>query len=228
MQRSNAELQQFAYVSSHDLQEPIRMVTSYVQLLQKRYQGKLDEKAEMYISFIVEAAHRMSSLINDLLALSRVGRREREFMPVETELVVKEALDNLRVAMEESGARITKDPLPMVMGDPVQLLQLFQNLIGNAIKYRKKEVTPEVQISAERKKNQWLFGIHDNGIGIEPQYHDKIFVIFQRLHQREEYQGTGIGLAICQKIVENHGGMVWVESTPGEGSTFYFTLPAEG
>ncbi|WP_243688394.1 sensor histidine kinase [Geotalea toluenoxydans] len=228
LQRSNAELQQFAYVSSHDLQEPIRMVTSYVQLLQKRYQGKLDEKAEMYISFIVEAAHRMSSLINDLLALSRVGRREREFMPVETELVVKEALDNLRVAMEESGARITKDPLPMVMGDPVQLLQLFQNLIGNAIKYRKKEVTPEVQISAERKKNQWLFGIHDNGIGIEPQYHDKIFVIFQRLHQREEYQGTGIGLAICQKIVENHGGMVWVESTPGEGSTFYFTLPAEG
>jgi PAS domain S-box-containing protein len=227
LQRSNAELQQFAYVSSHDLQEPIRMVTSYVQLLQKRYRGKLDEKAEMYISFIVEAAHRMSSLINDLLALSRVGRRERMLMPVETELVVKEALDNLRVAIEESGAQITKELLPAVMGDALQLLQLFQNLIGNAIKYRKKDEPPRVHITVERKEDQWLFGIHDNGIGIDPQYHDKIFVIFQRLHQREEYPGTGIGLAICQKIVENHGGKIWVESKTGAGSSFYFSLPVK-
>jgi PAS domain S-box-containing protein len=228
LQRSNDELQQFAHVSSHDLKEPIRMVTSYAQLLQKRYQGKLDEKGDLYISFIVEAAHRMSSLINDLLDLSRVGRREKPLMSVNIALVVRQALDNMRVTIEENAARITHDLLPTVAGDEIQLLQLFQNLIANAIKYRKPHIAPQIHISAERKENQWLLGVHDNGIGIEPQYHDLIFVIFQRLHHREDYPGTGIGLSICQKIVETHGGRIWVESDPGEGSSFYFTLPAVG
>jgi len=227
LQRSNGELQQFAYVSSHDLQEPIRMVTSYAQLLQKRYQGKLDEKADSYISYMVEAAHRMSSLIDDLLALSRVGRSKSPPAPVALEPVVQQALDNMRISIGESGAEVTYGPLPTVPGDEIQLLQLFKNLIGNAVKYRKKDVPPRVHISAVRKGNQWVFGVHDNGIGIEPQYHERIFVIFQRLHYREDYPGTGIGLSICQKIVENHGGRIWVESTLGEGSTFYFTLPAK-
>ncbi|WP_243372393.1 ATP-binding protein [Geotalea sp. SG265] len=227
LQRSNAELQQFAYVSSHDLQEPIRMVTSYAQLLQRRYQGKLDEKADTYISYMVEAAHRMSSLIDDLLALSRVGRSERPPAPVAMESVMQQALDNMRLSLEEAGAEVTYEALPTVPGDEIQLLQLLQNLIGNAVKYRKKDVPPRVHISAVRKGKQWIFGVHDNGIGIEPQYHERIFVIFQRLHHREDYPGTGIGLSICQKIVENHGGRIWVESTLGEGSTFFFTLPAK-
>jgi PAS domain S-box-containing protein len=228
LERSNRELEQFAYVASHDLQEPLRTVASYVELLALKYKGKLDEKAERYIAYTVDGADRMSSLINDLLAYSRIATRGKQFEPVDVNAVLKFVTVNLKKAIAESKAAVTSDALPVVTGDGTQLVQLFQNLIGNALKFRKKDVPPVIRISAERGEHEWTFGVHDNGIGIEPRFYERIFVIFQRLHTREEYSGTGIGLSICKRIVERHGGRMWVESKPGEGSSFYFTLPAEG
>lgn len=223
--RSNEELAQFAYVASHDLQEPLRMVTSYTQLLAKRYQGKLDSDADEFIEFAVDGASRMQGLINDLLEYSRIGSRGKEYEPTDCEVVFQDVSNNLKVAIEESGATVTHDPLPMIVADGSQLSRLFQNLIGNAIKYR-RDRTPEVHVSAQCKDGEVLFCVRDNGIGIAPVDVERVFVIFQRLHTREEYTGTGIGLAVCRKIVERHGGRIWVESNLGEGSTFYFTIQA--
>jgi PAS domain S-box-containing protein len=222
--RSNTELQQFAYVASHDLQEPLRMVTSYTQLLARRYKGKLDTDADEFIAFAVEGARRMQRLINDLLAYSRVGTKGSSPRPTSSEAVLAQTLANLQVAIADSQAIITHDPLPVVLADETQLLQLFQNLIGNALKFR-AEQPPEVHITVQARTQEWLFSVRDNGIGLEPAYAERIFVIFQRLHAREEYPGTGIGLAICKRIVDRHGGRLWVESQPGQGATFYFTLP---
>jgi PAS domain S-box-containing protein len=224
---SNRELEQFAYVASHDLQEPLRMVTSYVQLLAKRYQGKLDSNADDFMNFAVEGAMRMWNLIKDLLAYSRVGTRGHSFEPINCETILQAALANLKVTIEESGAVVTHDSLPTVMADSSQLVQLFQNLIGNAIKFVGKD-PPRVHVSARGSGNGWTFSVRDNGIGIAPEFAERIFIIFQRLHGRQQYPGTGIGLAVCKKIVERHGGRIWVESELGKGATFYFTLPKEG
>ncbi|MCL6589488.1 MAG: PAS domain S-box protein [Firmicutes bacterium] len=225
--RSNAELEQFAYIASHDLQEPLRMVTSYLNLLARRYQDQLDQDAKDFITFAVEGASRMKTLIDDLLKYSRIGNTGKTFEQVDCGDVLNLALANLQVAIAESEAVITYDPLPALMGDSAQLIQLFQNLLSNAIKYRSDE-PPRIHISCAQKNGEWTFAVSDNGIGIEPHYFDKIFIIFQRLHGRDsKYSGTGIGLAICKKIVEHHGGRIWVESTPGKGSTFYFTIPVE-
>jgi light-regulated signal transduction histidine kinase (bacteriophytochrome) len=213
----------FAYVASHDLQEPLRAVNSYTQLLARKYQDRLDAKADKYIGYIVEGATRMQQLINDLLEFSRVGTRGKELVPTDCEVVLNRVLANLSVAIAESHATITRDPLPTVLGDEIQLIQLLQNLIGNAIKFRGEE-PPKVHISVKRQEKEWLFSVRDNGIGMEPEYFDRIFTIFQRLHSRSEYPGTGIGLAVCKKIVERHGGRIWVESEPGVGTAFYFTL----
>jgi two-component system, chemotaxis family, sensor kinase Cph1 len=219
-------LEQFAYVASHDLQEPLRMMASFAQLLAKRYKDKLDPDADEFIDHIVEGATRIRRLINDLLSYSRVGRRGRDFAPTDCAAVVGTARANLRAALEESGAVVVTDPLPVIMDDETQLLQLFQNLLGNAIKFR-GDTAVVIQIGATRRGNDWVFWVRDNGIGIEPQYAERIFLIFQRLHGRGQYPGTGIGLAIAKKIVERHRGRIWVESEPGKGSTFYFTIPAE-
>jgi signal transduction histidine kinase len=224
---SNRELEQFAYVASHDLQEPLRMVTSYVQLLERRYKNKLDKDANEFIDFAVDGATRMHSLINDLLTYSRVGTRGKPLEPTDCEAVFDQSVSNLKVAVEESGARVTHDSLPTVMADSSQLEELFQNLIGNAIKFHGEE-PPRVHVSVRPDGNQWVFSVRDNGIGIAPEFAERIFIIFQRLHGNEKYPGTGIGLAVCKKIVECHGGRIWVESELGKGATFYFTLPREG
>jgi signal transduction histidine kinase len=223
--RSNEELEQFAYVASHDLQEPLRMVTNFTGLLARRYQGKLDNQAEEFIAYVADGAKRMHQLIEDLLSYSRIGTKGNEFGPVDCDAVLRRTLIGLHVAVDESSAKVTHDPLPAVNGDEVQLGRLFQNLISNAIKYRSR-TAPEVHVSCRREGNDWIFAVRDNGIGIDPRYAKKLFVIFQRLHTREEYPGTGIGLAICKKIVERHGGKIWVESELGKGATFLFTVPA--
>ena len=225
VQRSNAELEQFAYVASHDLQEPLRMVASYCQLIQRRYATKLDQDANEFINFAVEGAKRMQSLINDLLLYSRVGTKGKPMVATDLEQVLADALANLVIAIEETGAEITHDPLPKVNGDDVQLLQLLQNLIGNALKFRRDDPV-RIHIGAQREDDRWLISVSDNGIGIEPQYAERIFLIFQRLHTRAQYPGTGIGLSVCKKIVERHGGHIWVEPGPIHGSVFKFTLPA--
>ncbi len=224
--RTNAELEKFAYVASHDLQEPLRTVASYLQLLERRYKDKLDADAGRFINFAVDGAKRMQRLIADLLAYSRLSRQETRFEPTDCEAAIQQSLANLQSAVEEGRAEVTCETLPTVPADGLQLAQLFQNLIGNAIKFR-SQTPPRIRISAERKDQEWVFAVSDNGIGIEPQYRDQIFEVFQRLHGRAEYPGTGIGLAICKRIVEQHGGRIWVESEPGKGSTFYFTLPVK-
>jgi signal transduction histidine kinase len=225
LQRSNAELEQFAYVASHDLQEPLRKVVGYTQLLGKRYRGQLDANADEFIGYAVDAASRMQLLIQDLLTYSRVGRLQKELAPVDCESVLTQILRSLQPLIEESKALVTHDPLPTLPADAGQFAQLFQNLIANAIKFHGDQA-PQVHITARRDEHDWVFSVHDNGIGIEPQYAERIFRMFQRLHSREAYPGTGIGLAICQKIVQRHGGRIWVESQIGQGATFSFTIPA--
>lgn len=224
LERSNKELEQFAYVASHDLQEPLRMIASYTQLLAKRYAGKLDSDADEFIGFAVDGATRMQNLINDLLQYSRVNRKGKPFAPVDCAEVLRDALVNLRISLEESRAIVTNDDLPSVTCDATQLTQLFQNLIGNAIKFH-GDGPPHVHVSAADGGSEWKFAVRDNGVGFDPQYAERIFVIFQRLHSQREYAGTGIGLSICKRIVERHGGRIWAESEPGKGATFYFTIP---
>ncbi|MDR0786327.1 MAG: PAS domain S-box protein [Gemmatimonadota bacterium] len=224
--RSNAELEQFAYVASHDLQEPLRMVASYTRLLARRYEGRLDADADEFIGYAVDGVNRMQELINDLLAYSRAGSRRREPADVPMDEVLARALKDLGPAIEEAGATVASSPLPVVWGDAGQLAQLLRNLIANAIKFRGKKA-PCVEISARRDGDDWVFSVSDNGIGIAPEFSERIFVIFQRLHSRAEYPGTGIGLSICRKIVERHGGRIWVASEPGEGARFCFSLPVD-
>jgi len=224
LERSNRDLEQFAYVASHDLQEPLRMISSFTQLLEQRYKGKFDKSADEFIKFVVEGANRMQSMINDLLSYSRLSTRGTPFEPVNSEEILARVHADLLSLIEENQALLTHESLPEITADASQMLHLFQNLIGNAIKFRGKE-PPRVHVFSESREEEWMFGVRDNGIGIAKEYFDRIFVIFQRLHSREEYSGTGIGLAICKKIVEGHGGRIWVESEPGKGSTFFFTIP---
>jgi signal transduction histidine kinase len=226
LQRSNSELEQFAYVASHDLQEPLRKVASFCQLLQRRYGGQLDERADQYIKFAVDGAQRMQALVNDLLAFSRVGRVHASHQVVDLEATLAGALNDLSVAIEETGAEISHDPLPLINGDPGQLSMLLQNLVGNAIKFRRPDRSPHISICAEPDGPVWRMSVSDDGIGIEPQYAEKIFVIFQRLHSREAYAGNGIGLAMCKKIVEFHGGTIAMDFDHTPGTRFVFTLPA--
>ena len=224
LKRSNADLQQFAFAASHDLQEPLRGIESFIRLLEKRYKGRLDEKADEFIDFIIDDVKRMQVLIKDLLEYSRLSAKDKVISPANCSVILEQALNNLRSAIGESNAAVTYDSLPVVMGDEAQLIRLFQNLIGNAIKFRSRELL-KVHISARREGNEWLFSVRDTGIGIDPNQAERIFVIFQRLHAIQEYPGTGIGLAVCKRIVERHGGRIWAESEPGKGSTFFFTVP---
>lgn len=223
--RSNAELEQFAYVASHDLQEPLRMVSSFCQLLKKRYYDKLDKDANEFIDFAVDGAKRMQTLISDLLLYSRVGTRGKPFAKTDCNDIINKVLKNLQISIEDSDATINIKDLPTTVADETQLVQLFQNIIGNAIKFRNSK-SPEISVASKRKNGQWQFSIKDNGIGIAPKYQNKIFTIFQRLENKENYPGTGIGLAVCKKIIERHRGKIWVKSEPGKGCAFYFTLPA--
>jgi len=223
LERSNKDLEQFAYVASHDLQEPLRMVSSFTQLLAQHYEGRLDEKAKKFMDYVVDGAVRMQRLINDLLAYSRVGTRGKPLETTDAHAILGEAIRNLAAMIEENRAIITNDELPTVRADASQLMQVFQNLISNAIKFHGENI-PHIHVSAQDSGREWVFSVRDNGIGIERQYADRVFIIFQRLHTRQEYPGTGIGLAVCKRIVERHGGRIWFESEPGKGSTFFFTM----
>lgn len=227
LRRSNEELQQFAYIASHDLQEPVRMVKNFTELLERRYGDRLDDSGREFIGFAIDGARRMQRLIQDLLEYSRVGTHGREPSPIATEEVLMGVLANLKIAIDESAAAITHGPLPEVMADESQIFQLLQNLVANAIKFRGPSA-PQVHIEAGRQGDHWLFAVRDNGIGIDPAQYGRVFQVFQRLHSRDEYPGSGIGLAVCKRIVQRHGGQIWVESQPGAGSTFYFTLPVAG
>jgi PAS domain S-box-containing protein len=224
LERSNRELEQFAYIASHDLQEPLRMVSSFTQMLARRYEGKLDKDADEYISYAVDGARRMQKLLNDLLAYSRVTSKARPFEPTDCESVLEQTLGNLRLAIEDTGAVVTHDPLPTLPADETQLIQLFQNLLGNALKFRGDDC-PSVHVSARKRGPNWIFSVRDNGIGVAPEHYERIFQVFQRVRAKTDYPGTGIGLAICKKIVERHGGEIWVTSKPGKGTTFSFSLP---
>lgn len=224
LERSNKELEQFAYIASHDLQEPLRMVVSYLQLLERRYKGKLDCNADEFIGYAVDGAVRMQRMINDLLAYSRIGTKEKNIEPVDTNKVLSEVLTGLKLHIEETKASITADPLPVVTANATELAQVFQNLISNAIKFR-GDKPPEIHIRAEQNEHAWRFSVKDNGIGFAPEYADKIFALFKRLHSAAQYPGSGIGLTICKKIIERHNGRIWVESEPGKGATFFFTIP---
>ncbi|WP_224447524.1 sensor histidine kinase [Haloprofundus salilacus] len=224
LEESNERLKRFAYIASHDLQEPLRMISSYLQLLELQYGDELDEEANEYIGFAVEGSDRMRDMVEGLLEYSRIDMQESSFQRVETDVILENAANDLQLKIEESGAEIIADSLPAVVGDPNQLEQVFSNLLSNAIKYSGDD-TPRVEVTAERVDEGWRFSVADNGIGIDPAYADQIFEVFNRLHSNDEYQGTGIGLSLCQKILAHHGGRIWVESDPGEGSTFYFTLP---
>ncbi|MBO2449119.1 HAMP domain-containing protein [Actinomadura barringtoniae] len=236
LRRSNAELEQFAYVASHDLQEPLRKVASFCQMLERRYGDQLDERGKQYIDFAVDGAKRMQALINDLLSFSRVGRMSRPEEAIDLRSVLDQALDNLSARAEETGAQVTADELPTVAGDRTQLTQLFQNLVGNAMKFRREDEAPRIHIGVRRVENTWEFSCADNGIGIEPRHADRVFLIFQRLHPRDEYGGTGIGLALCRKIVEHHGGTIWLDTgtetdadtgkATENGTTVRWTIPA--
>ena len=224
LQQSNERLKQFAYAASHDLQEPLRMVSSYLRLLENRHANDLDEEAREYVDFAVDGADRMRAMVDDLLSFSRVEHADGEFEPVDCETLVDRVTDDLRVQIEESGAEVVVDPLPTVTADPEQLEQLFSNLVSNAIEYNEAD-PPRVEISVEGTPDEWVFTVADNGIGIDPEYSDRVFEVFKRLHHDDEYSGTGIGLSLCQEIVENHGGDIRVDSQPGEGSTFSVSLP---
>jgi light-regulated signal transduction histidine kinase (bacteriophytochrome) len=223
LERKNKELEQFAYVASHDLQEPLRTISSFLDLLSKQYAEHLDERAQKYMTFIVQASDRMKVLINDLLDYSRIGRK-KEAAQVDLNKLIQEVLADLNKAITDAGAEIQVGKMPAIKAYPTELKQVFQNLILNAIKFRKKDTPPKIEIAAERQNGEWKFMVRDNGIGIDPQHADRIFVIFQRLHTRNEYEGSGIGLSNCKKIAELHKGTIWVESTPGEGSSFFFTV----
>jgi PAS domain S-box-containing protein len=225
LKRSNDDLQQFAYIAAHDLQEPLRMIASYTQLLSQRYKGRLDSDADEFIGFAVDGAHRMQHLISDLLAYCRVGTKGAELRKTSSEAALEQAILNLQGAIQESGGVVTHDPLPIVTADGAQLVQLFQNVVGNAIKYRSGEI-PRIHVSAKKNgSDEWIFSMQDNGLGIDPKHFERVFVMFQRLHGRGEFSGTGIGLTVCKKIAERHNGRMWVESQPGKGSTFYVALP---
>jgi light-regulated signal transduction histidine kinase (bacteriophytochrome) len=226
LSRSNRDLEQFAYVASHDLQEPLRMVAGFLQLLRDRHAGKLDGKAKEYIGFAVEGAGRMSQLISDLLEYSRVQTRTPQPAPTDMKTVFRQAVANCQASIRQAQAAVTCEDLPTVLGDQAQLVQLLQNLLGNAVKFRRPDAPPEVRVGARRQADHWLFWVQDNGIGIQEDQAERLFLIFQRLHAQEKYPGTGIGLAICKKIVERHGGRIWVEPMPGGGSKFLFTIPA--
>lgn len=227
LERSNADLKQFAYIASHDLQEPLRMVTSYLQLLQRRYQGQLDDDADEFIGYAVEGADRMKTLINALLRYSRVSRHDLQIEPVDVEAVLREVITDLQMAIEDTGAEVTHDALPTVSADRAQLRQLLQNLIANGLKFHAEGTTPQIHIGVEETETDWTFWVSDNGIGIDPAYQDQLFIPFKRLHGHDTYAGTGIGLAMCKKIAERHGGRIWVASELGQGTTFHFTLPKE-
>ena len=223
LRRSNAELEQFAYIASHDLQEPLRMVASYTELLAQRYRGKLDDKADKYIFYAVDGAKRMQRLVADLLAYSRVGSQGRPLAPVDTQAVVTSVVEMMKPTIRKANAKIEISPLPAVLADEGQLRQLFQNLIGNALKFR-AEADPVIGVRAARHNERWMFCVEDNGIGIDMQYAERIFQMFQRLHERGKYEGSGIGLSIVKRIVERHGGTIWLESKPGIGTSFFFSL----
>jgi light-regulated signal transduction histidine kinase (bacteriophytochrome) len=223
--RSNRELEQFAFVASHDLQEPLKIISLYLQILNRKYEGSLDNKAVENISSILEKAERMQKLIQSILSYAQVGKGNVQFTPLDSNVAINQAIENLKVTIEENSVQISCEDCPAVMGDEIRLTQLFQNLINNAIKFRKKEEFSRIHISVKQKDDQWLFSIEDNGIGIEREHIQDIFEIFKRLHSQSEYAGSGIGLALCKRIVESHGGNIWAKSDIGKGTTVYFTIP---